>query len=82
MHILVVSSEPYLIPNVPLGGIFQHHQVAALRSIGLKVGVASGGLLPLRDQLSFRRWQTMERQGGGDVVRRFTKSIVPLRYIP
>lgn len=82
MHVLVVSSEPYLIPTVPLGGIFQQHQVDALRAAGLRVGVASGGLLPLRDLFALGGRPLLERQGDTLVVRKFSKSVVPLRYRP
>lgn len=81
MHILVISSEPYLIPTVPLGGIFQQHQVDALRRSGLDVGVASGGVLPLRDLLSFRGRPLLEPQVNALVVRRFSKSYLPLRFM-
>ncbi|MBQ5939635.1 glycosyltransferase [Massilia sp. AB1] len=80
MHILVFSSEPYLIPTVPLGGIFQQHQVAALSRHGATVGVVSGGLLPLRDVLTFRGRPGRELTDSGMVVRKFSKSWLPLRF--
>jgi glycosyltransferase involved in cell wall biosynthesis len=80
MHILIVSSEPYLIPTVPLGGIFQQHQAMALHDNGMRVGVASGGLLPLRDLFSFGGRPRREQQSGVTIARRFKKSILPLRF--
>ncbi|WP_426104724.1 glycosyltransferase [Massilia sp. TSP1-1-2] len=80
MHILIISSEPYLIPTVPLGGIFQQHQAMALHGHGMRVGVASGGLLPLRDLLSFRGRPRRELQSGVAIARRFRKSVLPLRF--
>ena len=80
MHILVISSEPYLIPTVPLGGIFQQHQVTALRDSGMRVGVASGGLLPLRDLFSFGGRPLREQRGDVAIARRFKKSVLPLRF--
>ncbi len=70
-----------MIPTVPLGGIFQQHQAAALCSAGLKVGIASGGLLPFRDLLTFSGRPVLERKEKSVIVRRFKKSFLPLRFI-
>ena len=80
MHILILSSEPYRIPTVPLGGIFQYHQANALREAGHDAGVASGALLPLRDVLTFRGRPTQDRESKSLVVRSFKKSYLPLRF--
>lgn len=80
MHTLIVCSEPYFIPTVPLGGIFQEHQAGALRAAGIKAGIASGGLLPFRDVATFSGRPLLERKKESLIVRRFTKSLVPLRF--
>lgn len=78
-RILIVSSEPYKLPSVPLGGIFQEHQGEALARAGHRVGVASGGLLPLRSLLEPLP-PRQETNGALPVTRRFSRSFVPLRF--
>lgn len=41
MHVLLISSSPYLHPETPLWGSFQFSQLMALRSEGLTVGLLS-----------------------------------------
>lgn len=78
-HVLIVSSEPYKISSVPLGGIFQEHQGKALAKAGHRVGVASGGLMPLRDVFEVLP-SRVELDGDLAVSRRFARSFVPLRF--
>nr|WP_295084720.1 glycosyltransferase [uncultured Roseateles sp.] len=78
-HILIVSSEPYKIPSVPLGGIFQEHQAEVLAKAGHCIGVASGGLLPLRSVMESLP-PRHEQQGTIAISRNFARSLVPLRF--
>lgn len=39
MHILIIPSERFVVPEEPLAGIFQRDQAQALKRAGLKVGV-------------------------------------------
>lgn len=78
-HVLIVSSEPYKVASVPLGGIFQEHQCEALSDAYCRVGIASGGLMPLRS--AYQRLPPIDEQNGKIAVTRvFDRSLMPLRF--
>ncbi len=48
MHVMVVPRGLYGVPRLPFAGVFERHQVAALRLGGVDVGVLSGGVITTR----------------------------------
>jgi glycosyltransferase involved in cell wall biosynthesis len=46
--VLVIPRGIYDVPRVPSQGLFESHQVAALRAAGVQVGVLSGGVITTR----------------------------------
>lgn len=48
MHVLVIPRGLYDVTRMPTQGVFEKHQVSALKAAGLQVGVLSGGVITTR----------------------------------
>lgn len=48
VHVLVIPRGLYGVPRIPIAGVFERHQVAALRLAGMQVGVLSAGVITAR----------------------------------
>lgn len=80
MHILILPSEPYCPPRMPLLGIFQRHQAELLASGGMQVGVVSFGYIPWRFLLHGFPYPAKEESPGLRVIRQFAWPLLPARF--
>lgn len=80
MHVLVIPRGLYCVPRVPLAGIFETHQVDALRAAGVKVGVVSGGVITARYVGRSFPYVARETVSGVPVHRGYRRAILPARW--
>jgi glycosyltransferase involved in cell wall biosynthesis len=78
-HVLILPSELYCPPRLPLHGIFQRHQAEVLASRGIRTGVASFGYIPWRFLLSAFSYPACETVKGVTSLRHFARPVVPAR---
>lgn len=78
-HVLILPSELYCPPRLPLHGIFQRHQAEVLASRGIRTGVASFGYIPWRFLLSAFPYSERETAKGVTALRRFARPPIPAR---
>lgn len=79
MHVLVVPSELYCPPKIPLYGIFQRQQAEIAAARGIQVGVASFGYIPLRHALGGFPYPLRQSSQGVTALRRFRWPLLPAR---
>lgn len=80
MHILVLPSELYCPPKMPLLGIFQRHQAELLARGGNQVGVVSFGYIPWRFLWHGFPYPAKEESPSLKVIRQFTWPALPARF--
>jgi glycosyltransferase involved in cell wall biosynthesis len=80
MHILILPSELYCPPKMPLMGIFQRHQAELLAGGGNQVGVVSFGYIPWRFLLHGFPYPAKEESPGLNVIRQFAWPLLPARF--
>jgi glycosyltransferase involved in cell wall biosynthesis len=80
MHVLVMPRGLYDVPNVPNSGVFERHQVAALRLAGLRVGVLSGGVITARHLGRRFPYQPRDVVDGVVIHRRPRRAYLPARW--
>jgi glycosyltransferase involved in cell wall biosynthesis len=78
--VLVVPRGLYNVPREPIQGIFESHQVLALRAAGVQVGVLSGGVITTRHL--GRRFPYSRRELVDDVpvYRAYRRALLPARW--
>ncbi|WP_291270420.1 glycosyltransferase [Geothrix sp.] len=80
MHILILPSELYCPPKLPLLGIFQRHQAELLSARGEQVGIVSSGQIPWRFLLEGFPYEAREQSAGLTVFRQFSWPLLPARF--
>jgi len=80
VHVLVIPRGIYDVPRVPNQGVFESHQVAALRAAGVRVGVLSGGVITTRHL--GRRFPYLRQQLADEVhvYRAYRRAYLPARW--
>ena len=79
MHVLIVPSEHFLTPTLPLAGVFQFDQARVIASKGINVGVISVGKVPMSHLLRPYRYRQEELCDGIPVLKRYTRWARPHR---
>jgi teichuronic acid biosynthesis glycosyltransferase TuaC len=82
VHILIIPTGVYPLPQVPLGCIFEQHQAEALLSAGQKVGVVSGGVITTRYLGRPFPYRVHDRVNGIPVYRAHRRAHLPARWEP
>lgn len=81
MHVLIIPSEHFVTSLYPLGGIFQYQQANSLHRAGVKVGVVSPGLVPIRFLFRRNAYAQLDVTGGYPVLRRYERRLTPARWL-
>lgn len=80
MHVLVVPRGLYDVPRVPIAGVFERQQAAALNAAGIRVGVVSGGVITARHlgrRFPYRRTDVVDEI---TVHRSYRRTYLPARW--
>ncbi len=80
LHVLVIPAEHFATEAMPLGGIFQLHQVEALSDAGFRAGVINAGMVSPRYLGRRYRYVPYEVIGRTPVYRRFQRSLRIQRF--
>ena len=82
MHVLVIPRGLYDIPSLPGQGIFEMHQVDALKSAGIEIGVVSSGFLSMRTLGRRIHYERIQTRDGQRVFRSYRRGYRPGRLRP